>query len=436
MRRQRQIGGASYIVRSRGRFGGLYPSFSANFLSGVMPAAITFTRASNSTYYNSSGILTTAVTNAPRFDYDPITLAPRGLLIEGSRTNLCLQSEDFSTTWAKAGTLTTNVATAPDGNLTADKFASDGASTNHLLSQTTAPSSAVVYTLSVYAKAVEESWIQLTFGTTNWSGLAYQNYNVSTGVLGSSGGTGGSASIQNVGNGWYRCSFTATSSGSTAGQTGPIIALTLNGDEATRLPVHVGTTGNGAYFWGAQLEQVSQGMTRATSYIATTTTTATRATDAASITTLSSIGFSQTTGTIVVGFDVLAFTTGSNGSYVCTVDAGSATNQILFDLQNFAFGAQIGMNSAGVFSTSGGALSLTSGVPVKMAMAYSSGNNAAYGNGSSMGTGLNATTFSWTMTAMKFGSGFGTSNPFFGHIQKMDYYNTRLPNAQLQTLTT
>lgn len=53
---------------------------------------ITFTRSSTATYVASSGLLTSAATNAPRFDYDPVTLAPKGLLVEEQRTNLLLNS--------------------------------------------------------------------------------------------------------------------------------------------------------------------------------------------------------------------------------------------------------------------------------------------------------------------------------------------------------
>ena len=53
---------------------------------------ITFTRASTATYIDSAGVLQTAAINAPRFDYNPTTLAPLGFLVEEARTNLLLNS--------------------------------------------------------------------------------------------------------------------------------------------------------------------------------------------------------------------------------------------------------------------------------------------------------------------------------------------------------
>ena len=49
----------------------------------------TFSRASIGTYFDSSGTLQTASSGTPIcFDHDPITHAPKGILIEEARTNL------------------------------------------------------------------------------------------------------------------------------------------------------------------------------------------------------------------------------------------------------------------------------------------------------------------------------------------------------------
>jgi hypothetical protein len=57
------------------------------------PAPVTFltpsfTRASIATVVNSQGLVETVPADAPRFDHDPVTLAPKGLLLKESRTNL------------------------------------------------------------------------------------------------------------------------------------------------------------------------------------------------------------------------------------------------------------------------------------------------------------------------------------------------------------
>jgi hypothetical protein len=76
---------------SSGRVGGR-PALQLNFLSGTLDSRITFTRGSTATFVGSNGLIQSAAINAPRFDYDPVTLAPRGLLIEEARTNLLLNS--------------------------------------------------------------------------------------------------------------------------------------------------------------------------------------------------------------------------------------------------------------------------------------------------------------------------------------------------------
>ena len=91
------------------------------------------TRASTATHVNSTGVLTTAAVDVPRFDYNPVTLVANGLLAEASGTNLQLYSQDFANAaWIKAGVgtgvapvVTINDGLAPDGTLTAAKIVFD-----------------------------------------------------------------------------------------------------------------------------------------------------------------------------------------------------------------------------------------------------------------------------------------------------------------------
>ena len=73
------------------------PALSLDFLSGTLDSRITFTRSGTATFVGSNGLIQSAAINVPRFDYDPVTLAPRGLLMEGQRANLLLNSDILGT---------------------------------------------------------------------------------------------------------------------------------------------------------------------------------------------------------------------------------------------------------------------------------------------------------------------------------------------------
>lgn len=88
-------------------FGGLRPTFSLDFLGGTLDSRVTFTRASTATRTNSSGLLEEVAINVPRFDYDPVTLAIRGLLCEETRTNLITRNDMAGAAAGTPGTLPT-----------------------------------------------------------------------------------------------------------------------------------------------------------------------------------------------------------------------------------------------------------------------------------------------------------------------------------------
>jgi len=167
--------------------------------------------------------------------------------------NLIRYSEDFSNVaWSKTGsTVTTDLTTAPDNNLTADKIIESATTDSHFVQAATINFTGAVYTMSIYAKASERNILQLFFnGSVNVN--AYANFDLTNGVVGGTG-FGTTASITSVGNGWYRCIMTATV---VSGALIPAAYYCLQtSTTATRAATYAGNGTSGLFIWGAQLVQ-------------------------------------------------------------------------------------------------------------------------------------------------------------------------------------
>jgi len=86
---------STFLTSGSGR---LVPRLTLNFLAGApLDSRITFTRSTTATFVGSDGLIQSSAINAPRFDYDPVSLALRGLLIEEQRVNLLLNSDILGT---------------------------------------------------------------------------------------------------------------------------------------------------------------------------------------------------------------------------------------------------------------------------------------------------------------------------------------------------
>ena len=85
----------------------------ANLISG---AGATFTRSSVGTYFDGTGTLQTAAANVPRLDYDPVTGAAKGILLEEGRSNYIRNNTMVGAAAGSPGTLPTRWSlTTPNG---------------------------------------------------------------------------------------------------------------------------------------------------------------------------------------------------------------------------------------------------------------------------------------------------------------------------------
>lgn len=129
------------------------PILEADFMDGI-PSGWTYSRAGSATYINSSGVITTATTDTPRYERDPVTGKKLGLLIEKERTNLYKYSQKFDEAdWLKYQTsVSQEVAdgTSPTGE-TWWRMTEDTSNNEHSCRQiiTLAPGS---HTISVMVK--------------------------------------------------------------------------------------------------------------------------------------------------------------------------------------------------------------------------------------------------------------------------------------------
>lgn len=385
----------------------------------ALDSRITFTRASTATFVNASGLVESAASGVARFTHDPVTLASLGLLVEESRTNLFLRSEEFSDAYWNKGnaSVSANATTAPDGATTADKLVEDTATATHQLFRTVSVTSGQAYTFSLFIKPAGRSRIQFNL-PFNFPASTQAVFDVSTGTVVSSTG-GATASISAQANGFYRCVVTATA---TATSNGTLYLALVNTGTTTS---YTGDGSSGLFLWGAQVEAGAF----ATSYIPTTSATVTRAADVATMTgTNFSSWYNQSQGTAVVdltypvaAIDTFTMQFSQDGNNYMAIRRTTGNNlQIAARASSSVYDATVLTGTAGAGRFNIAFSYLTSSGVVGSANGSSPATGSAYPN-------ITATSLSVA------GFGGGSSNQTISRIR---YYRRRLPDANLQTLTT
>jgi hypothetical protein len=372
-------------------------------------------------------VLLTAASGVARFQHNPTTDESLGLLIEEARTNLLTYSADFSNAaWVKSrASITSNTIVAPDGTLTGDKLVEDTTATNtHYIVQTYSYTSGTAYNYSFYAKAAERTRVAiLAFPTNSVFTSSTAIFNLSTGLITRQDAGFTSASITNVGNGWYRCSIAITAAATATGSIGILLA---NGDTSV---TYTGDGYSGAYIWGAQLEAGAF----PTSYIATTAATVTRNADIATMTGSNFTSwYNQAQGTFVLtaATSVVGAPNFPRFFWVRGSDTTNTINAIQFRSAG-QFGANVTTNnvSQGDVTVNG----LTANTLLNGAVSYAANDVAVSFNGSAVATDTSVVLP--VVNTLEFGNVNGAAQMVTGYIKKLAYYPLRLTNANLQALT-
>lgn len=260
------------------------PAMAFDFVaSEALDSRITFTRGSAATRVNALGQIEVVGNNVPRFDYDPVTRQPKGLLIEELRTNFLIQSEFATGLPVSRGGL---ISTAPFAGLImgtglALQQPASGASYFYVNNYSVPASSQRV--ISIFVRMDDG-------GAPEFGNTAIQHpandfaFNLGAVVVIPSAANGGL--IEDYGGGLYRVSVAITTSVTPDSNCG-VVKYSANSSRSFTVSGIMVEGGGGA-----------------TSYIPTTTTQVTRAADVATVLGSSFFGwYNQASGSIIVEFD-------------------------------------------------------------------------------------------------------------------------------------
>lgn len=393
-----------------------------SFLGGTLPASAAVLRASSATYFDSAGVHQLASSNVARFDHHPLTLASRGLLIEGQRSNILINSNDLTASgWdSNASGAAALTGTGLNGSACSRVTFDAGSQFSGITGpKITTGLTSTVHTFSGFFKYVSGT-ARVRFGsdtTTRWgsSQTALLDFNPQDGTFISyNGGNASNFQSVNVGNGWWFVSFNATTSAS-AGNASVVL--------------YHGTAAAGVVdVYGLQCEAGAY----ASSYIPTTGSTATRGQEIASVSPLPWLNKSQ--GSFVAEVEgqprtssqrLLSCHVGTSEVDMIGLNASPA-GTTWFVRENSNYTANL------VFSA------LTPYVTSKVAGRYNTDDFAGSLNGGTVATDTSGALPTVTLDTMYIGNrngGAGTQI-FDGWFRKITYYPYALTDAQLQALTT
>lgn len=391
-----------------------------NFI-GTPDELLTVSRASTAAYIDRDRLIKYAAINALRYDHDPVSGAPLGVLIEGSRTNLLTRSEEAdNAAWTKTNcTISANAVSAPDGATTADKIveANDVGQT-HNTQHSPSFTSGSIYTYSVFLKAAERSRVIILLATAAFGANVQGDFTLSgngtaTIVL---AGTSTSVRITAMANGWYRCEVTSQATATSAA------AIQIRLHNGTSVAYN-GDGTSGLYVWGAQLEVGAF----ASSYIPTTSATVTRSADAVSLA-LSAVPFDATQGTLFAESQILQ--TATSTRIVAGLDDGGTDERIQIAHQNAD--ALAGLMVDGGVSQASLAVGGAGVVKRRSALTWRANDVAFSFDGAAATTDTSATLP--TVTTLSIGDIGAGSSVLFGYVRKLGLLSRRVTNTELTSL--
>lgn len=387
--------------------------------SGTIDPRLTFTRASTATRTNKFGYIETVPSGIPRIDYNPITGAIRGVLIEPQATNLLKWSSDqTNAVWKKIDSSVESSSVMSPTGAAFKKLNESASSGTHEIAQPAAMTIGATYTLSIIALASECSEIRIAgWIFASWLVFPEASFNLMTGTA-----SGSNARIEDFGGGVFRCSVTGVASGINGGM---VVGLKKQGSRS-----YTGDGVSGAYIIAAQMEESS----RASSFIETTTSQVTRAADSLSIQgAVFNRFFAQSEGAIYVEFEHNRAAWPSSSPVVMCISGGTGTGEASgIVLSASAAGTSLDVSSSSVSQAS---LLVSSGSAAGVHRAAFSYKADGFSLSTDNATPATDTTGTIpTLSRLDIGSVIGARH-FSGWIKRIAIFPRAASSATIQSIT-
>jgi hypothetical protein len=407
----------------------LVPAAQGSKFYSVLPSSgvgdFAFSRSGSATRINKDGLIETVGNGVSRLNYPMIDGVVSGCphhILEPQRTNLIQYSEDFSNSvWDNSNqiTRTASATISPDGTLNAFNIKPTDVNSNHTLRAQNLGgfTNGAVVSASFFAKQNGYKYISVVggFGSSNTPSVIF---NLEDGLIQSGTGT-----IENYGNGWYRC-ITPITLNSTSLYC---IATILNDN---LLGSFSGDNTKGIYVYGFQIEEGSY----PTSYIPTNGSSVTRSAETANGSG-DAATFNDSEGVLMVEGSILDFLT--TDSWI-SISENSNINNNQFNLRFVSNSNLIqavsradGLGQDVVLQHT-----LNDKTEVnKISIKYKLNDWGLWVNGFEVDTETSSNAFTLnSLDVLDFGRG-NNSKFFYGNTKQVQYFDTALTDSELEYIT-
>lgn len=367
---------------------------------------------------------TTDRLNVPRLTYQNGGGGCPSLLLEKQSTNVVKNSENFgNATWLQSAiTLTANATTSPDGTTNATSIIPTTSNVGNHRVYEAGVNTIATAAYSIYIKPNGYNRVALRESNSTGAAIGFDLLNETIITTYSTGGcTASGGKIENMGNGWYRISgiFSFASASNQSLGLYVVSSSWTSGD-----PESVTWSGNGTsgiYAWGAQLEASSY----PTSYIPTTSSSATRVADFGS----SPLQTTNANWTIFVDTYFVQY------EEILNLLVNTTTSRFVGFYQSFNYFRLVANAGAGVFA--GRVMADTDGRK-KVVLQNDGTDCIVFVNGVKLGgidtSGASPLTGRASFQFQFYGGGTGVASK--GRVNEIVQFDSKLSDAECITLST